>query len=367
MISRTDQLHAKTVLAGRPERRGPQAQIPAWGRLAKLLAIGIVIFLVLIMVSSVGYKLIQKDYTWMDAIYMAVITIGEVGYAEMGPRGLSFWGRVWNIFVILTSLVLVTTALSLIVAALVEGRVRDIFGRRQLERKIASLSGHVIVCGYGRMGQVVARDVARAGKDVVVVDLQPERTSEAGEQGLMYVLGDAREEEVLKEANIQRAGCLVATLPDDADNVFLTLSARGLRADLPIFARAQELATQNKLVKAGANRVISPVMIGAGRLADLILRPAMVDFVEMAHRGLNLEMDQLTLLPDSKMVGRTLRELALPAKVGAVVVAILHSDGKITYNPGPDVGLKVGDTLVMVGKRGVAGALQTLDLAQPGT
>lgn len=323
-----------------------------------LLGVGVLIFIVLLTAASIGYKLIEPTYTWMDAVYMAVITVGQVGYKEMGPEGLSFWGRVWNIFVILGGLVLVTTALSLIVAALVEGRVRVILGRKQLERKIALLNGHIILCGYGRMGQAVARELAESSKDLVVVEDNPDRTSQAGQAGLLYVLGDAQEEETLRAAGIERAAVLVATLPEDADNVFLTLTARGMNHRLRIIARAQDPATQNKLTKAGATRVISPMTIGATRMVDIILRPAIVDFVEMAHKGLELEMDQLTLLPESGMVEKTLRELSLPARMGAIVVAILHPNGKSTYNPGPEVKLLLGDTLVMIGKKGVAAAMQ---------
>ena len=235
-----------------------------------------------------------------------------------------------------------------------------------MERRIESLTRHVIVCGYGRMGQMVAGELGESGAALVVVDTEPGRTAEAEQAGLLYLLGDAQEEDTLRAAGIERAAALVATLPDDATNVFVTLIARGLNESLQIVARAQEAATQDKLIRAGATRVVCPQTIGAGRIADILLRPAMVDFVEMAHKGVDLELDQLTLEADSPMLGQTLRQLALPSRVGAMVVAVRHPDGTALYNPGPEVGLAVGDTVVLIGKRGVASALQQLS-SQPTT
>ncbi|KPK85784.1 MAG: hypothetical protein AMJ81_02790 [Phycisphaerae bacterium SM23_33] len=327
-----------------------------------IVAVGV--FVVFLGVASAGYYLIEGGYTWLEAFYMTVITVATVGYHVVKKDELSDPGKLWTIFVIAGGLGSGGVAMSLIVAAVVEGRVRRILGRRQLERKIAALTGHVIVCGYGRMGQKAACELHEAARDVVVVEVNPDRTRQAEGDGMLYVLGDAQEEAVLSAAGVERAQVLIATLPDDAANVFLTLSARGLSPALRIIARAQEAATQDKLLKAGASRVVCPLSIGANRIADVVLRPAMVDFVEMAHKGLELEMDQLTLSDDSAMAGRTLRELALPARVGAMVVAVRRPDGQAVYNPGPDLALAAGDTLVLIGKKGVAVAIQELGCPQ---
>ena len=312
-----------------------------------------------ILISSLGYYLIESQYSWHNAVYMTIISITTTGYEEVGG-GLTTAGRAWTIFVLLGGVTTGAVALSLIVAAVVEGRIRGLFGRRQLERKIASLSGHVIVCGYGRMGRRIARLLKEGNRPVVVIDNSPGKTAQAEQDGVLYLLGDAQEESVLLAAGIAKASSLIAALPDDAANVFLTLSAHGLNESLDIIARAQELSAQDKLTKAGATRVICPLIIGSNRIADVLLRPAIADFVEMAHKGVDLEMEQLTIKPDSPIAGKTLLDLALPARAGAMVAAI-HRPGRETlYNPGPDATINEGDTLIVIGKQGMDEAMEKL-------
>jgi len=319
------------------------------------------VFVAFLLLSSVGYYLIEGDYTFLDAVYMTVITVGTVGYHVVGGDELTNPGKVWTIFVIAGGLTSGAVAMSLVVAAVVEGQLRRIFGSRQLERKIAGLSGHVIVCGYGRMGKRIADSLQRAGLDVVVVDWDPERTRMAGLEHHLYVLGDAQDEAMLRRAGVERAGTFVAALKTDADNVFVTLTARGLNPEMRVIARARDTATENKLRRAGADRAVCPDVIGADWVVDVVVRPAMVDFVQMAQNGVELEMDQLTVPADSWMVGRTLRELALPARVGAIVAAVRRSDGQPVYNPGSDLKLQTGDTLILIGRRNIASLIQGLE------
>jgi voltage-gated potassium channel len=306
-----------------------------------------------------GYYLIEPQYSWHNAVYMTVISITTTGYEEVGG-GLTTAGRVWTIFVLLGGVVTGAVALSLIVAAVVEGRIRGLFGRRQLEQKIASLSGHVIVCGYGRMGRRIAQLLKGSNRSVVVIDNAPGKTAQAEQDGVLYLLGDAQEESVLLAAGIEKASSLIAALPNDAANVFLTLSAHGLNKSLNIIARAQESSAQDKLTKAGATRVICPLIIGSNRIADVLLRPAIADFVEMAHKGVDLEMEQLTIKPDSPIAGKTLLDLALPARAGAMVVAIHRPNRETLYNPGPDATLAEGDMLIVIGKHGMDEAIEKL-------
>ncbi len=315
--------------------------------------------LLFVLISSLGYYLIEPEYSWHNAVYMTVISITTTGYKEVGG-GLTMAGQVWTIFVLLGGVVTGAVALSLIVAAVVEGRIRGLFGRRQLERKIASLSGHVVVSGYGRMGRRITRLLHKGNRPVVVIDNSQEKTAQAEQDGVLYLLGDAQEESVLLAAGIEKASSLIAALPNDAANVFLTLSAHGLNKSLNIIARAQESSAQDKLTKAGATRVICPLIIGSNRIADVLLRPAIADFVEMAHKGVDLEMEQLTIKPNSPIAGKTLLDLALPARVGAMVVAIHRPDRETLYNPGPDAILNEGDTLIVIGKQGMDKAMEKL-------
>jgi len=341
----------------RPGPSGPEARYRSPQRRAYVAA---AIFAGFLVIASIGYR-VAEGYGWLDAAYMTIITVGTVGYHVVGKVELSQVGKVWTIFVIAGGLTSGGVAMSLVVAAIVEGRVRRVLGRQHLERHIAALSDHVIVCGYGRMGSRVAASLGEAGETVVVLDKDPERTSQAEADGMLYVLGDAEEEAALTAAGIERAKIVVAALGTDADNVFLTLSARGLNTSVRVIARARDARTQDKLVKAGASRVVCPDIIGANRIVDVVVRPAMVDFVEMAHKGLELEMDSLTVAADCSMVGRTLRELSLPSRVGAMVAAVRRAAGQAVYNPGPDFTVAVGDTLVLIGRKGVASQIQQLD------
>lgn len=309
-------------------------------------------------VASLGYHLVDGRYGWGDAVYMTMITIASVGYREV--HELSGPGRAWTIFVIIGGLVTGTVVLSQIAALVVEGQVRRVLGRRKLEKRIAGMQGHAIVCGFGMMGSMVARGLREGGQEVVVVETAPERTSQAESEGMLYVLGDAQDEAVLDAAGIAGAGYLVSALPTDADNVFVTLSARQRRADLHIIARAQQPNSERKLLAAGANRVVCPQRIGAMRMADVVLRPAVVDFFEIMHQGVELEMEQCPLPPHCALIGQTLAEAALPKVAGAQVVAIRKANGKAVYHPRSDYRMEAGDTLYLVGKRGVATAVQRL-------
>jgi len=336
------------ITGSRRRRRSPQLRI----------GLPLLFLLAFVVVAAIGYKFIDPQYSWIDSFYMTVITITTVGLREVHP--LSALGQGWTIFVIIGGLTAGAVVLSMLGAMVVEGQIRRILGRRQLERKISSLSGHVIICGYGRMGKLVAAKLVAAGRDVVVVDSDPDCTGAAQEAGLLYILGDAQEESVLKVAGVARAEVLLATLPGDAANVFLTLSARQTNESLKIIARAQQAATQDMLLKAGATRVICPQDIGASRMVNVVLRPAVVDFVEMAHRGLELEMEQLEVVERSSLVGRTLQQLALPGRIGAHLVAVCRAGGEVIYQPTPALTLAAGDTIVLVGPKGVAAAVEKL-------
>jgi voltage-gated potassium channel len=343
---------------GHPDalRPRPSSPRPLWRR---RLLIPLAVFAGFLLVASVGYWVIEPKYTPLDAVYMTVITIATVGYEEVGG-GLSSAGRGWSIFVIIVGMVIVAVTLSGVVAVVVEGRLRETLGRQAVKDRIAKLTGHVIVCGYGRTGSLVAEQLKLAGRVLVVVDVLSESAAAAEEAGLLCVLGDAQEEGTLQAAGVERAESLVATLGEDAGNAFVTLSARGLNPQLRIMARAQQPSSEGKLRKAGATTVICPQVIGAGRMAQVILRPVVVDFVEMAQTGDGLEVEELRLGADSHLVGKTLRELRLPARIGVHVVAMQRADGSRMFRPTADVRLAAGDTLILIGQLGAADAVASL-------
>jgi voltage-gated potassium channel len=326
--------------------------------MALRVGVPLVVFVGVLLVGSAGYWILEPEYGLLESLYMTVITVATVGYREIHP--LSDAGVVWTIIVIFAGLISGAVLLTLVASLLIEGEVRRIFGRRHLERKIDNISSHVVVCGYGTVGQEVAAELAEAGRPVVVVDPDPERTETAERAELLYVRGDAQEEQTLRAAGLERASAVIAALPTDAENVFLTLTACAVSPQVVIIARAQGVASIGKLRRAGATRVICPTQLGTSRMVDVILRPAVVDFVEMAQKGVELEMDQMALSEDSTLVGRTLQELELPRRVGAHVVAVRRSGGEAVYNPTSDFRPSAGDTLIFIGQRGASAAVQKL-------
>jgi len=253
---------------------------------------------------------------------------------------------------------------SSVVAFFVEGQIRELLGRQQLQHKIARLKGHVIVCGYGRVGSMVVDKLKQSGREVVVVDQSPDAIATARQVGLLYVEGDAQEEDVLEHAGVSRAESLVTALTTDADNVFVTLSARFANASLRIITRAQQASSESKLRRAGASRVVCPQAIGANRMAQVVLRPAVVDFTEMAQTGDELAVDQIKLGPKSPLAEKTLLELQLPSRFGVHVVAMQRQGGQRVYQPQADIRLEVGDTIILVGRAGAAQAMEELAIEE---
>ncbi|NQU74762.1 MAG: potassium channel protein [Planctomycetes bacterium] len=326
-------------------------------QLTRWLLIFLLLLAAVVVISTSGYCLIERQ-SLFESLYITVITISTVGSREI--PNISPAGQLWTIAVIIFGVGTAMATFSLSVAALTEGTIRKALGRRQVQRAIKQLTGHVIVCGFGRMGQLVLNELRANKRDAVAVEISDEPLARPENAGVLYVQGDAQDEAVLLAAGIERAGHLVACLPQDADNVFLTLTARQLNQSLTIIARAEQPSTQNKLLRAGANRVICPQIIGATRIIHVLLRPAVVDFVEVANKGVDLEMDQLVVPKTSELVGKTLRALALPARTGTTVVAVLKAGGRTVYNPGPELTISAGDTLILVGQTGCAVAVQKL-------
>lgn len=228
--------------------------------------------------------------------------------------------------------------------------------------KIASLSRQIIVCGYGRMGQQVCNYLKTRGVQVVVIDNDDQRTVKADQDGFLYVLGEASEETVLRDAGIDRARGLVAVLPTDADNVFVALTARGLNEKLFIAARAERVESETQLLRAGANKAICPQVIGAQRLANILTRPGVVDFIDFASEGLDLEAEQYRILAGSKLVGQTLREANLPRQAGVLIIAIKRAKGQTIFNPGPETVIEPEDVMVVTGQVGSMARLAQLYL-----
>jgi voltage-gated potassium channel len=247
---------------------------------------------------------------------------------------------------------------------IVEGDVGRMIGSRKLETRIRRLSGHAIVCGFGRMGRRLVELLIERDVPMVIVEADQSAARHIEQLKQLYILGDATDEQILMQAGLERAKWLVAVLRNDADNVFVTLTARELRPDMVIVTRAEQLSSQAKLKRAGANRVISPQEIGAERIVDVMTQPHLVDFVDVAAKGVELEMDAFVVGEDSPFAGKTLKEADLRRIANVMVIAIKGADGTMRFNPQADEKICPSDTLIIIGETGSSKRLREMQLGK---
>lgn len=304
----------------------------------------------LIGVGTVGYRLIE-GWSWFNSFFVAVVTLTSLGHGE--TTYLSTAGHLFTMALALGGIFTVAIAATELLGTILTGELRDFWAKRRMERRIAMLEQHVIVCGYGNVGQHVCADLLGAGTQVVVIDRQEAPLATADAAGLQSVLGEATADATLNRAGIGRARALVAVAGADSDNVLITMTARLLCRSLPIVARAEDEATVPKLERAGANRIIAPHSIAGGLMAQAVLRPAVLDFLEEAtwkgHPDLQLE--QQLVGRGSPLDGMTVGTSGLRSRLGLILVAIKHQDGQLAFNPGDDAPVAAGDTLITLGSR----------------
>jgi voltage-gated potassium channel len=299
--------------------------------------------------GTAGYVMIEGWGVW-DALYMTVTTVATVGFREVHP--LSRPGQVFTVGLIVVGVSTALYAFSALAAVVVEGGLKHYVRRWRDTRMINNLSDHYVICGYGRIGAIVAREFKRQKTPFIVVDRSPGKVAEAIHRGHLAVEGDASREETLKQLGIDRARGLVAAVGTDAENVYAVLTARVMKPDLFIIARAEGEESISKLKKAGADRVISPYRIGAVQIAQTALRPAVVDFVEIATSSDNLELsiEQIHIEKASPLAGRPLSDVIQRDKMNVVVVGIQHGQhGRMEFNPTTNTVVNVGDHLIVLG------------------
>ncbi len=311
-----------------------------------VLPLGILVGVLVVGVA--GYMLIQ-GWGFLDSLYMTVITVGTVGFKEVHP--MSRAGEAFTMFMILAGVASLGFALAQFLEYLLEGHILGFLEGRRMEKRIAELSGHTIVAGAGRVGAVVAKVLAEEGADFVVVDADPSTAETARDEGWPFVLGDATEEDTLQDAGIARAGALVTALSADAENLFVTVTARALNPDIFIVARSSHEPTESKLIKAGADRTITPNIIGGRRMASMVLNPTVSDYLDIVTRGEDVEfrLQEVELSDHSPFVGVSLADSRIRERTGAQVVAVLHADGRVDANPAASTVLEAGERLVVLG------------------
>jgi len=299
--------------------------------------------------GTAGYTLIE-DWPVFESLYMTVITLSTVGYKEVYE--LSNEGKVFTVLLIIFGAGNIAYAIGSMIQFMVEGQLRKILGRKKLQKLIKNLNGHYIVCGYGRIGRLVSREFASRPIPFIVVEQDIDRCHKVEEDGYLFVQGDATHDDVLEKAGIRQAKGLVTVVTSDSANVFITLTARGINPDLFILARASEDGADIKLMRAGANKVVSPYTIGASRMAQAILRPAVVDFIDIATgtENFELQIEEICIAKKSKLAGKTLINSGIRKEMGLIIVGIKKNQ-QMNFNPDPTTTIEAGDILIALGEQ----------------
>jgi len=312
-----------------------------------LISVGLSI--VLILGGSLGYMVIE-GWNFFDSLYMTVITIATVGYSEI--HEVSVAGRTFTLMLIFLGVGYFLYVASGLIQILVEGRIRHVLGRHKLHRRIKHLKNHYSVCGYGRIGRALTRHLTQRYLDVVVIEQSKERLVRMDEDGILYLMGEATSEEMLIKAGARKAKGIVTAVGTDADNVFLVLIAKQINPDIFVVARASQNATKKTLEAAGADKVVSPYDLGARRMAHAILRPTVIEFLEMAFAddATDVQVEELPVSVGSRLNGVTLMESGIRQKYNLIIITIKKADGNMHFNPGADARIEANDTVIVVGQ-----------------
>jgi voltage-gated potassium channel len=327
------------------------------------LLLPVAVLVGLLAAGTLGYQLVE-GWGWFDSLYMTVTTITTVGFQEVHP--LSHAGRVFTMVLALGGVFTAFYAGVEFIRAVVTGEILAVLGRQRMQSRLEKLSGHLVVCGLGRMGRLVAEEFSSVGLPFVVVDRDPKVLEGFAIPHGIPLVGDATADDVLRRAGVERARALVTTAASDADNLFITMSARLLNERLTIVARAEGEGAEVKLRRAGASRVVSPYTIGGHRVAQAVLRPNAMDFIELATRTghLELQIEEIAVAAASALVGQSIKASPVRSELGIIIVAVKKPGAKMAFNPSPDTALEAGDVLITLGHRQQLDRLEAIAAAR---
>jgi voltage-gated potassium channel len=320
------------------------------GRLVRRILLIAGLLSIIVVVGTVGFVLIE-GYPWFDAFYMTITTIKTVGYQEV--RSLSRAGRVFNSFLILVGVSAMFLAVGAMTQTVIELELQDRYGKRRKKRMIDQLHDHFIVCGFGRVGRNASYEFQRASAPFLIMDRDEQRVAKAENAGMLAVVADATQDDCLREAGVLRARGLIAALPSDAENLFIILSAKTLNPKLTVVTRASEEEAGEKLRRAGADTVFTPYSMAGRQLADALLRPHVVEFLDFARSniGPQVTMEQVCVAPKTEFTRKTFGALLELRKSGVIVLAVRKPGGETTFNPAPEFEVSAGDYLIVMGER----------------
>lgn len=304
----------------------------------------------ILLVGTIGFVLIER-FSWFDGFYMTLTTITTVGYAEIRP--LSHAGRVFNSFLIIFGTGTMLMAIGAMTQTIIELELQDRYGKRRKKRMIEQLHDHFIVCGFGRVGRNASYEFQRANIPFVVIDRSEQRIEKATNSGMLGIVADATRDDSLREAGVVRAKGLIAALPSDAENLFIILSAKTLNPNLTVVTRASEEEAEEKLRRAGADTVFTPYSMTGRQLADSLLRPHVVKFMDFGRSNIGPEvrMEQVCVTPNAELTRKTFGQLLELRKSGVIVLAIRKKGGDTMFNPPPEFEISAGDFLIVIGEQ----------------
>jgi voltage-gated potassium channel len=301
---------------------------------------------ILLAIGTVAFVLVE-GYSPFEAFYTTLLTITTVGYGDK----FSSSGRILNTFLLIVGVGTILVAIGAVTQTIIEKEFGEALGKRRNKRMIDKLRDHYIICGYGRVGRGAASELQRAGVPFVVVDIDDERVERAIADGMLAVSADSTRDETLRAAGVARAKGLVCALATDADNLFVLLSAKFLNPGIYAAARAAEEGAEEKMRRAGADAVFAPYAITGHRLAQSLLRPHVVQFLDFTTdtAGLKVVIEQVQVSKESDLVSKTIRELQIGRQYGVIVLAIRKGDGEMVFNPAADTAVRAGDYLIVMG------------------
>jgi len=325
----------------------------------KKLQLALSAIVVIVASGTFGFKLIL-GISWFHALYFTLNTLATIGYGE--PQNMSDSARVFTVLLIITGVGTLGYALSVAVQAVVESELLSTFGKRKMYKDINKLSGHYIVCGAGRVGAGVIRDIARSGQDFVIIEGDEAIADRLLAQGHLVLMGDATNDDVLKAAGIQRARGIVCAVSSDPDNLYITLTARDLNKETRIVARANDESAVGRLLRAGADKVVSPALTGSSQMSQMLLRPAVADFMELATmtERLELEIEQVEIGTGSPFIGIALKDTGIRSETDVIVISIKRATGEMIFNPAADTIIEERDALVTIGSHASLLALERM-------
>lgn len=310
----------------------------------------ILLLCLVLCIGILGYRFVS-NYSWIDSIYMTVITITTVGFGEVQP--LDTEAKIFTIFLILSSVVIVGYAISIITEYILSRNNFEDIKQRKMQKQIEAMSNHIIICGFGRNGKQAAKKLQAYGKPFVIIERNKEIIERLQEENIPYILGNANEDETLLNAGIEKADTLICALPSDADNLFVVLSARQINKEMTIISRASQETSYNKLKLAGANNVILPDKIGGDHMASLVVIPDLVEFIDnlgiVGERNINVEEVKVEQLYNAQKI-KTIRDLDLRKKTGCTVIGFKDEKGEYVVNPEADTQLVVGSKIIVLGR-----------------